>query len=93
MSDVFVAIHAGQATASALPAQTAAAIEAQWKAARTTGKAGETRTFYGVGGEDRLVVAVGMGAAPVVKSEATENKLKVRSLVLLPAHADSGCRR
>lgn len=69
-ADYYVAVKQ-DGTAAASSSSVASELPQLWKSSRAGDKAGETRTFYGVGG-DKTVVAVGLG-----KSQSRdENVLK-----------------
>ncbi|GAA6059290.1 hypothetical protein JCM10212_006683 [Sporobolomyces blumeae] len=86
-ADYYVAVQPdGQlsASASAAASSSSSEIAQLWKTSRASDKAGEVRTFFGVGG-DKTVVAVGVG-----KSSATdENALKeqARKSAAVATHA------
>ena len=77
MSDIYVSVSADKVSASAAMDPTIETeVQRLWAASRASGKAGEVRTFYGVGG-DTTVVAVSTGKASVKKGgEAQENAAK-----------------
>lgn len=69
-ADYYVAVKQ-DGTSSSSSSSVASELPQLWKSSRAGDKAGETRTFYGVGG-DKTVVAVGLG-----KSQSKdENVLK-----------------
>jgi predicted PilT family ATPase len=71
--DAYVAVSStgAAATASALPGVDVSQL---WNGARTTNKAGETRTFYAA---DKVIVAISTGADKTPKAgELGENELK-----------------
>ena len=74
-ADYYVAVHQdGAPSTSSASAQGHAEIAQLWKASRASDKAGETRTFYGVAG-DQTVVAVGLGKSTPA-SKKTDDAIK-----------------
>ncbi|KAI5480452.1 leucyl aminopeptidase [Pseudohyphozyma bogoriensis] len=71
-SDLYVAVHDGQAVTSSIPAGVTSEVSRLWSVSKPKNKAGETRTFYGV--EGQTVVAVHAG-----KKGKDDNALKESS--------------
>lgn len=70
-ADYYVAVKQDGTAAASSSSSVASELPQLWGSSRAGDKAGETRTFYGVGG-DKTVVAVGLG-----KSQSRdENVLK-----------------
>ncbi|GAA5915662.1 M17 family metallopeptidase [Sporobolomyces salmoneus] len=83
-ADYYVAVQS-DGTPSTSSASFASEIPQLWKTSRATEKAGETRTFYGVGG-DKTVVAVGLGKGSSSKSEDAL-KEQARKTAAIATHA------
>ncbi|GAA5848691.1 hypothetical protein JCM3766R1_006413 [Sporobolomyces carnicolor] len=87
-ADYYVAVHQdGAPSTSSASAQGHAEIAQLWKASRASDKAGETRTFYGVAG-DQTVVAVGLGKSTPASNKTDDAvKEQARRTAAVATHA------
>ena len=73
-ADYYVAVQQ-DGSPSTSSASVASELPQLWKTSRASDKAGETRTFYGVGG-DKTVVAVGLGKGAAKSEDALKEQAR-----------------